>query len=463
MNPRLYLTASLLPLAALAVALAPSLLPDAPIVEPNERPTPVARPSPEPAPVATTDGPVTMSAQVDRDVVWTEGDHRVRVQLELSAAEVPGRAVPTDLVLVLDRSGSMDGEKMLDARAAARALVSGLSADDRFALVSFADDARVDYPLAPVSERSYTAIGRIGASGGTEVGRGLAAGLDRVEPAAGRARRVVLISDGRPNDPTGLDALAVRAARAETPLSAIGIGADYDEALMQRMADLGTGNFYWATRGPELEQTLASELSTARESVATAVVVHVGGGAQLVDAGGLPVDGDRASLGSLFSGQRRTVWLTLSVPPDARSTFDLGAVTLDYLRPEGGAGHLVADLPSVAITTDARVAHAALGETWERALVDDAFNSSRSSAAAAVQRGDREAAIASLRQYQQEAALANGWVGSTVVADNLRQVDQLVQEVEATFTGEEQASRRNLWSKGTRIDAYQKQRSGQVR
>jgi Ca-activated chloride channel homolog len=463
MNSRLLVTASLLPLAAVAVLAAPMLAP-APSASVAPSP-PAAPPAPEPPAVAVTSaGGVHVEASPDRDLVFA-GDRQMRVKLDWWADEDRGEAQvwPTDLVVVLDRSGSMAGTKLADAKAAARALVSQLGPDDRFTLVSFASDTRVDLRAVPAGaggQRAFLAIDALQAGGGTEMVAGLAQGLQVTDATPGYVERMVLISDGLPNGSAGLHDLAVDVLRRESALTAIGIGDDYDEALLQGLADAGGGSFYWARQGPELEQVLAHELSSARRTVASAARLRATGGARIVDAGGLrPGATGEVELGTLFAGQRRSVWVTLEVPAGVGEV-DPGALELTVVPAEGDVQRLVADLAPVALTDDAAAMYAALGDTWAESVVVDQYNDLRTKVSAAVQQGDQVAAVQAIEAYRQQQFFANAYAQNPIVDDNLEQLDGLVQEVDDNFRGPNAASKRNLWSKGTRSDAYSQRRGG---
>lgn len=471
MNPRIAVTASLLPLAALAAAVAPALAPrvhTAPLVHttPATPATPAAPTTAAVLPVPV-DGPAGVHVTVtpDRTVLYADGDRRMRVRVDWWAdASGETRATPTDLIVVLDRSGSMVGEKMLDARAAATELVSLLGPEDRFALVSFSSEVRVDVPLSRSTDpRAWTdTIARIEPGGGTGMVDGLAVGLGQAVAAPGRSRRVVLISDGQPDTAEGLEALAAGSARHETPLTTIGIGLDYDEALMQSLADRGAGNFYWAQRGAELQGVLAAELSTARQTVASGVRLSSTGGARVIDAGGMPVQDGRVELGTLYAGQHRSLWVTVELPESGAATWPLGTFALGFTPPEGAPVSLLAVAPSVSLTHDAEVAYAALGDDWADAVVTDDYNRLRTAVSASVQAGDQQAAMRAISAYQVENAQLNAWAANPRVTDNLRELDALAADVNAQFVGADQRNKQNTWSKGTRVDSYSKRRVGQV-
>jgi Ca-activated chloride channel family protein len=90
----------------------------------------------------------------------TEGIARLELTIRGDAAKTGAAArVPTDLVVMFDRSGSMSGDPIEFARAAVRELVAQLGPEDRFALVSYASEARVDVPLTAIDGASGDAAG----------------------------------------------------------------------------------------------------------------------------------------------------------------------------------------------------------------------------------------------------------------------------------------------------------------
>lgn len=292
------------------------------------------------------------SLHLSQGAVTAGAGRSVLAELRLSAergsrAEV---APPVALAVVLDISGSMSGEKLEQARAAVSSLVNQMRGEDYFALVTYSDSARVVQPLARVAESrarlAYT-IPTIQVEGGTNIPAGLAAGAESLAAApAGMVRRIVLLSDG--NDTSGrpleFTAAEVR-ARADqgVTVSALGIGADYSEPFMTRMADAGRGNYEFLRDGAQVGPFLAREL---RQSVDTAVQNAVATARfpsnwRLVRAYGVeaqtPAPGTvTLPVGSLFVGDERRVVLEFNVDaPSAGGS--AGALALG-LRYNVGAG-----------------------------------------------------------------------------------------------------------------------------
>ncbi|MGH0033198.1 MAG: VWA domain-containing protein [Myxococcota bacterium] len=315
-------------------------------------------------------GGVHLAATLDRHSVLRGGDGTVRVELVLGADAASGQdgfapRVPTDLVVVLDRSGSMQGEPLHFAKAAVRELVSRLGAEDRFGLVTYASGGEVaiglETPRGDARERWQRTLAGIQANGGTNMSRGLdlAHALVAGTRGDGHSPRIVLISDGHANQGDyGVDALRGRAARAvpgEYALSAVGVGQGFDETVMSAIADAGTGNFYYLPDVRELAGVFAAEFAAARDRVAKALEVHLqpGPGVELRAAAGLPLerapDGVRFRPGDLFAGQERRVWLTLHAPTDGPGDVALGELALRFTDADGRRRDLrLVGLPKLA-------------------------------------------------------------------------------------------------------------------
>ncbi len=392
-------------------------------------------------------------------------DPTAQLQLTLTAPDVPDaeRHRPTDLVLVLDRSGSMSGDKLLDLRAAALELVGQLRSVDRLAIVSFASDVRIDRPLAPPSEAVRRSIEGLSAGGGTAMGDGLQAALRLwTDPAPGRVRRTVLISDGMPDSVGVLDARATDLARAESPLTTVGIGEGYNESLMQRLADLGTGNFHWVQRGPQLATILGDELRTAQATVASAITLDLDSalGARIVAASGYPVRDGRLHLGSMFAGQQRTLWVTVALPDGlGPALHQPGAFDLRYVARDEPVA-ITASLPPLEVTRDAQRFYAGIdAEAWGDGVIEEQYNEMRADVAALVQQGRFADAHSAIEAYTAHNTSLNNEIQSQEVWDNLVAVEQLEAqlEVQAANPRHEQ----NTWSKGLSNGSFFGRRRGQ--
>jgi Ca-activated chloride channel homolog len=166
--------------------------------------------------------------------------------------DIPARQEEASLALalVIDKSGSMAGEKLDLTKLAARATAEALPPADQIGVIVFDSQARPVVQLQRAANRQRIAndIGRIQASGGTNILAGLREAVDELGAATARKKHVILLSDGQsPYDeiPDLVD--AARAARIT--ISAIGVGDGADQTMLKMIAERGGGRFY-QTRDP---------------------------------------------------------------------------------------------------------------------------------------------------------------------------------------------------------------------
>ena len=146
--------------------------------------------------ISGKNGIVTLSGNLTQNKVLYGGDGTAALALTLGADEVldldQGEANHVDMVIVLDRSGSMGGRKVADARRAALNLLSNLTSADRFGLVTYSDGVQRRSSLVKVTaanrKRLESIIRSISAGGATNLGGGLQEGI-------GIADRQVLLAD----------------------------------------------------------------------------------------------------------------------------------------------------------------------------------------------------------------------------------------------------------------------------
>ncbi|MEZ6015849.1 MAG: VIT and VWA domain-containing protein [Planctomycetota bacterium] len=177
--------------------------------------------------------------------------------------------LPRDVLLVLDTSGSMRGQKLAQAQAAAHWLVDHLGERDRVNIVRFSTDVSAALPaLTPVTpearEALHAAIDALTAQGGTALGDALAyiASMPQVQ---GRARTVALLTDGRPTvgerDAAALVGVARRIGDAGLRLHTFGVGEDVDDGLLRGAAAAGQGRAEVFANALEVEPRLRRFLS----------------------------------------------------------------------------------------------------------------------------------------------------------------------------------------------------------
>ncbi|GBC60275.1 VWA domain-containing protein [Desulfonema ishimotonii] len=446
----------------------------------HTRPSP--RPDPSPLPVSAKNGTVTLSGNLTQDKIFTGGDGTASLALTIGADEEPATAnAPArhvDMVIVLDRSGSMDGEKIRDARQAVLKLLDQLSPRDRFALVSYSDAVCKHADLCPVTdagrERLTQAVSRISAGGGTNLGAGLQQGLQILSDArkTGNLGRVILISDGLANegitDPQALGQMAAVALKKEFAVSTVGVGDDFNEQLMTAIADRGTGNYYYLENPGAFARVFEQEFRNTRTAVATALEIRVPlpRDVSLIHAAGYPVQiRDNAAVfypGDLRAGQTRKLFLTFRLPTHAEKAFSISDISARYLRGNEPHSVTLSDPFRIACVKDRQAAFASVKkETWETQVLKNDYNTLKEKVASAIRGGREEEALESIQAYRVRQQAVNDVVRSEKVAENLsRDVAELREQVKDTFAGaaDEVALKQKRNAKSLQFEGYQGKR-----
>jgi Ca-activated chloride channel homolog len=189
--------------------------------------------------------------RLEHDLVAFEGDHDVHAMLEIIVPEPDADVLraPLALALVIDRSGSMHGDKLAYATRSAEWLAGRLHATDLLAIVDYDDEVRVIVPLTPVTADHAQSLRSIRPGGQTNLSGGWLKGLEQLQPAEG-IRKILLLTDGLANvgitDTSTLVGLAAGARGEGIGTTTIGFGDGFNEDLLTAMADAGGGNGHYA-------------------------------------------------------------------------------------------------------------------------------------------------------------------------------------------------------------------------
>lgn len=434
-------------------------------------------------PARTGDGHVSVTTKISQDKVLIGSDGQVAMEVTLAAdpmkisTDMPDQ--PVDLVIVMDRSGSMQGEKIAAARNAVRQLLDRLTAKDRLGLVTYSDGVQVVAPLTAMNSGNHNElanlVSRIRSGGGTNLGSGLHQGIELLmrQPTGGRQRKVILISDGLANqgvtDPNALGLMAAAATDHHFAVSTVGVGLDFNELLMTTIADHGLGQYYFLEDPLVFAQVFEKEFQSARQVAASDVVLRIplADGIQLINAGGYPIQRKKGYAevrpGNLISGQDRKLYLTFKVPADQERQISLGGVELAYQR--GGNEHTLAPTQTsvLACIADPKAVIASVDkDTWSGHVLKESYNQLKEEVADALRRGDAEAAEQRIQAYSEEKERINAAVGSAKVTQHLEEdVQALRSTVADTFAGPPAAvaAKKKQNAKALQYESYQQRRS----
>jgi Ca-activated chloride channel family protein len=350
---------------------------------------------------------------------------------------------PLDLALVIDRSGSMSG-RINYAQDAAVGIVDHLGAQDHVALIQYDDSADVVVASTAMDDKGKTAmksaIRSISLGGGTNLHGGLVLGRDEVQRVytQGQVSRVILLSDGQANvgvvDPQQIAATARDAANHGTRITTVGVGLDYNEDLMEAIAESGRGNYHYVKEAKDLERVIAGELAGIQATVATNVELRltpVCPGVQITEVHGYESRRDGAAfvvpMADLIGHDSRKLLVSMKVPDGQKGHVAALRAELVYKDAKGTDIKKSELALGVDISEDATVAAASVDQNVMAQALQVQAAASMRQAAQAYERGDQEAARtiveSTAAQVEQKRALYK--IAPAKTAETMKSLDDM--------------------------------------
>ncbi len=315
-------------------------------------------------------------------------------------------SAPVAFVLVIDTSGSMAGQKIVDARRSALSMLDQMREQDQVAVIRFATDANVVVPMMPVGSARHRArnqIERMSAAGNTDIANALRTAASVLDATYREGpRRIVLVTDGR--DTSGAprhmaSSVAAQQSASGVTVSALGIGHDYDDAYLADLASAGRGNYEYLRDSSALDQFLAKEIrETARTTIVSAVAeIDTPRGVRVRDVWGAgwdrTADTTRLRVGSLFAGDERRVLVTFDV--DAGDPGTITEIRSRLAWTVVGGERIEVSLPAIRVesVSTAQQVDNARDLSVLASVASVAASRNEVEAARAFERGDRDTAL----------------------------------------------------------------------
>jgi Ca-activated chloride channel family protein len=285
-------------------------------------------------------------------------------QIEPGLGETATPTKGVNLALALDRSGSMGGQgRMQQAKRAAHELIDQLSAGDQLSVVTFGSGVEVLATAVPGHHREllHDLIETVRVSGQTHLHGGWLAAAQEVAAhyRQGYLNRVILVSDGMANrglcDTTQVAEHVASLSRTGVSTTTLGVGMNFNEGLLEAMAEAGDGNYHYAPTAEQMPLLFQEELQEQRLVVGSRakfrVVQRACGVRVLAPLNQLREEPQGCyQLGNLVAGKNQKLVFDVIVPQDLPTDQPLLTVELEWRDAEGSAQAVTCEwsLPRVA-------------------------------------------------------------------------------------------------------------------
>ncbi len=333
---------------------------------------PPEAPKPPPLPPSHFQGSGTLAidARLGHDSVAKDGTGETYLMATLTAGEAKNVAPPLNVALVIDKSGSMKGDRIARALEGAAGIVDRLREGDVVTVVAF--DTKADVVVAPTEIKASnkgavtTKIRAIALGGDTCISCGLETAMDALNAAPTKGphtSRMILLSDGVTNngikDIPGLRALAGKMRDGGFTISTIGVDVDFDEKVMAAIANESNGKHYFVSDVSSLPAVFNQELDSLLATVANDAEVELDLAPGVVvdqvfdrtfrrevDGSGVKVF---VPMGTFAGKQEKTLLLKLRVPADAIGEVKVADMHVVYKDKEAGVDGNVAGSLTVSV------------------------------------------------------------------------------------------------------------------
>ncbi len=228
---------------------------------------------------------VKCRVELDRAVLPAGRNQKAVVKITLDAPPPPGKSMrpAVNLAVVLDRSGSMKGQKLERAKDAAIEALRHLRPVDLFSVAVYDHNVSTVVPAQPAANIEWIEgrIRQIRSGGNTALFGGVSQGAAEVRKNLGGnyVHRIILLSDGLanvgPSGPEDLGWLGAALIKESISVTTVGVGTDYNEDLMTRLSQNSDGNTYFVESGRDLPRIFAAELGDVLSVVAKKIHIII--------------------------------------------------------------------------------------------------------------------------------------------------------------------------------------------
>ncbi len=357
---------------------------------------------------------VVCRVELDRNVLPADEAQRAVVKITLDAPPAPKQnRPPVNLAVVLDRSGSMSGAKLEKAKDAAIQALRRLDTRDLFSLVVYDTQVETLVPAQSAGNAEWieSRIREIRTGNSTALFGGVSQGAAEIRKNLDRkyVHRIILLSDGLanvgPSTSEDLGRLGAALVKEGITVTTVGVGLDYNEDLMARLAQSSDGNTYFVEESGDLPRIFRAELGDVLSVVAKRVnlVIECPEGVRPVSVVGREarIRGQSVEvfLNQLYGGQEKYVLLEVEVPAARHgASREVATARVVYDNPFSRSSESAAGAARVSFSRERREVSESANAPVQKAYYINLKAVAQDDAIALADEGKREEAARKLQQ-----------------------------------------------------------------
>jgi Ca-activated chloride channel family protein len=297
--------------------------------------------------------------------VYAGEKQTIPIKISLNGYNVVSHSkrAPVNVSIVLDRSGSMSGEKLRQAKEAAVQAIHRLNSNDIVSVVTYDHAVNVIVPATKAYDKTsiINKIRSINAGGNTALFAGVSIGVSEIKKFydGNRVNRVVLLSDGLanvgPSSPHELGELGTSLRRQGISVTTFGLGLGFNEDLMTRLAQNSDGNHAFIENSSDLARIFNLEFGDILSVVAQNVDVIIDCRPDIRPIRVIGRDAEiigqtvRLDLNQVYANQEKYIVLEVEVPSrTAGTSLELATVRVDYSSMESQSRKNLSSIASIS-------------------------------------------------------------------------------------------------------------------
>ena len=408
---------------------------------------------------------------LDRSVLPAGQAEKAVIKVSLDVPLVPRETErpPVNLALVMDRSGSMSGEKIAKAREAAIAALHRLGPQDLFSLVIYDHNVQTLVPPQSAANTEWieARIRSIQPGGNTALFGAVSQGAAEVRKNlyGSYIHRVILLSDGLanvgPSNASDLARLGAALVKEGISVTTMGIGNDFNEDLMTQLAEQSDGNHYFVESSRDLSRIFAAELGDVLSVAARRVVIEIDCpvGVRPVRIIGREgqIRGNRVEihLNQLYGGQEKYALIEVLVDPGkAGAERDLANARCSYENALSGKMEKSSTQARVRFSERQEEVVKSANKPVVEAVMENEMATARDRALDLYNAGRKDEAVQELKQSSDKLQQRNSILGFSDLAEEAQSLDAEANEFAAPAMPK--ARKKELRSESYKVRTQQK-------